>query len=166
MQSRMTCFLCLKRSLALRNSRLSSERLRRQTFLSSTYFRCFQIPASGFNSVAYSGNCLSCSREEATSPLRNYLTTLQRRMREQSQTSKSLPGIWRKGCPRNRTTSGPLNTLSCCFIISSFPSKAMTLITEICTRERCSLRMGVWPTGHRCVLPQAPYRSRIGPRTV
>jgi len=58
MQPRTTWFLCLKRSLLLRNSRLSSERLRQQTVLSSTYFRCFQIPSSGFNSVAYSGNWL------------------------------------------------------------------------------------------------------------
>src|SRR5215211_7991985 len=47
MQPRMTCFLCYKRFLALRNSLRSSKRLRQHTFLSSTYLRCFQIPHQG-----------------------------------------------------------------------------------------------------------------------
>jgi hypothetical protein len=38
-QPRMTCFLCLSCSLALRNSRLNSQRPRQQTFLSATYFK-------------------------------------------------------------------------------------------------------------------------------
>jgi hypothetical protein len=47
MQPRMTSLLCLKRSLALRSSTFNSERFWQQTFFSSTYFKCFQIPSSG-----------------------------------------------------------------------------------------------------------------------
>ena len=53
MQPMMTFFLCLKRSLALRNYQLNAERFQQQTFLSSTCFRSFQSPPSrGFSSGA------------------------------------------------------------------------------------------------------------------
>jgi hypothetical protein len=72
----MTCFLCLKRSLALRNSRLNSERLRQQMFLSSTYVRCFQIPSSGFSSGRREGKLLYLQPRRGRSALQELLYNL------------------------------------------------------------------------------------------
>ena len=49
---RITCFLCLNRSFALRSSTLNCARLWQQRFFNSTHLRCFQIPSSGLRSGA------------------------------------------------------------------------------------------------------------------
>ena len=62
-------------------------------------------------------------------PSRNSFTALLRWIEEPSQITNSLPGIWRRRCSRKRTTSSPLNALSCS-IISSLSSSVVPLIAQ------------------------------------
>jgi hypothetical protein len=128
MQPRMRLFLCLSRSLALRNSLRNFERLRQQTFFSPTYFRCLQIPSS--SSVLERNQIIAQAAAEKRPHLpENSWTALLRWIGEHAR----LPGARRGLAQDMLEKANHVRSFECAFLLhhqSSLPSKVMPLIAE------------------------------------